>query len=61
MAKKDKEFVKEITLQSQDYSSGIWMWYKSSINGLCPVKGCMVIRPYGYTLGEYETEAGCQD
>ena len=53
MAKKDKEFVKEITPQSQDYSQ----WYldvvqKAQLMDYAPVKGCMVIRPYGYTLWE---------
>ena len=53
MAKKDKEFVKEITPQSEDYSQ----WYldvilKAQMMDYSPVKGCMVIRPYGYTLWE---------
>jgi prolyl-tRNA synthetase len=53
MSKKDKEFVKEITPQSQDYSQ----WYldvilKAQMMDYSPVKGCMVIRPYGYTLWE---------
>jgi len=53
MAKQDKEFVKEITPQSEDYSQ----WYldvilKAQLMDYAPVKGCMVIRPYGYTLWE---------
>ncbi|NLM52942.1 MAG: proline--tRNA ligase [Firmicutes bacterium] len=53
MAKQEKEFVKEITPQSEDYSQ----WYldvilKAQLMDYAPVKGCMVIRPYGYTLWE---------
>lgn len=53
MSKQDKEFVKEITPQSQDYSQ----WYldvilKAQLMDYSPVKGCMVIRPYGYALWE---------
>ncbi len=53
MAKQDKEFVKEITPQAQDYSQ----WYldvilKAQMMDYSPVKGCMVIRPYGFTLWE---------
>lgn len=53
MSKQDKEFVKEITPQSQDYSQ----WYldvilKAQMMDYSPVKGCMVIRPYGYALWE---------
>ncbi|HZK25476.1 MAG TPA: proline--tRNA ligase [Oscillospiraceae bacterium] len=53
MAKQDKEFVKEITPQNQDYSQ----WYldvilKAQMMDYAPVKGCMVIRPYGYNLWE---------
>ena len=53
MAKKDKEFVKEITPRAEDYSQ----WYldvvlKAQMMDYSPVKGCMVIRPYGYTLWE---------
>ncbi|NLZ39329.1 MAG: proline--tRNA ligase [Firmicutes bacterium] len=53
MGKQDKEFVKEITPRSQDYSQ----WYldvvlKAQMMDYAPVKGCMVIRPYGYALWE---------
>jgi len=53
MSKQDKEFVKEITPQSEDYSQ----WYldvilKAQMMDYSPVKGCMVIRPYGFTLWE---------
>ncbi len=45
--------VKEITPKSQDYSQ----WYldvvlKAELADYGPVKGCMVIRPYGYALWE---------
>ncbi|NLZ27523.1 MAG: proline--tRNA ligase [Firmicutes bacterium] len=48
-----KEFVKEITSQSKDYSQ----WYvdiilKAELMDYAPVKGCMVIRPYGYAIWE---------
>lgn len=47
------EFVKEITPKSQDYSQ----WYvdvirKAELMDYAPVKGCMVIRPYGYAIWE---------
>ncbi|EEG77358.1 proline--tRNA ligase [Dethiobacter alkaliphilus] len=53
MGKKDKEFVKEITPRAEDYSQ----WYldvilKAQMMDYSPVKGCMVIRPYGFTLWE---------
>lgn len=53
MAEKEKEFVKEITPRSEDYSQ----WYvdvilKTQMVDYSPVKGCMVIRPYGYALWE---------
>jgi prolyl-tRNA synthetase len=53
MSKQDKEFVREITPRSEDYSQ----WYldvilKAQMMDYSPVKGCMVIRPYGYTLWE---------
>ncbi|HHX74761.1 MAG TPA: proline--tRNA ligase [Firmicutes bacterium] len=53
MAKQEKEFVKEITPRSEDYSQ----WYldvvlKAELMDYSPVKGCMVIRPYGYALWE---------
>lgn len=53
MAQKEKEFVKEITPRLEDYSQ----WYidvilKTQMVDYSPVKGCMVIRPYGYALWE---------
>ena len=50
---KNKEFVKEITPRSVDYSQ----WYvdvilKAELMDYSPVKGCMVIRPYGYSIWE---------
>jgi prolyl-tRNA synthetase len=55
MAKKDKEdgFVTEITPQSEDFSR----WYtdvvrRAELADYSPVKGCMVIRPYGYAIWE---------
>jgi len=50
----DKErFVSEITPKSEDFSR----WYvdvirKTELADYSPVKGCMVIRPYGYALWE---------
>ncbi len=50
----DKEqFVSEITPKSEDFSR----WYidvvrKAELADYSPVKGCMVIRPYGYALWE---------
>lgn len=51
--KGEKEFVKEITPRSEDYSQ----WYidvilKAELMDYAPIKGCMVIRPYGYTIWE---------
>ncbi|HPU01843.1 MAG: proline--tRNA ligase [Firmicutes bacterium] len=51
--KAEKEFVKEITPQSVDYSQ----WYidvvlKTELMDYAPVKGCMAIRPYGYAIWE---------
>ncbi len=53
MAKNDKDFVKEVTSREEDYSQ----WYvdvilKTEMVDYAPVKGCMVIRPYGFTLWE---------
>jgi prolyl-tRNA synthetase len=53
MAKKEQDFVKEITPKSEDYSQ----WYldvilKTKMVDYSTVKGCMVIRPYGYALWE---------
>src|ERR1700688_204466 len=55
MAKKpaDDSFVTEITPRSQDFSR----WYldvvrRAELADYTPVKGCMVIRPYGYAIWE---------
>lgn len=49
----DTNFVKSITKKSEDFSA----WYndvvlKSELADYAPVRGCMVIRPYGYALWE---------
>ena len=48
-----KEFVKEITDMEEDFAA----WYtdvvlKSELVDYSPIKGCMVIRPYGYNIWE---------
>ena len=55
MAKKDakQEFVKEITPRSEDFSK----WYtdvilRTDMVDYAPVRGCMVIKPYGYAIWE---------
>lgn len=53
MAKKNEEFVKEITKMEEDFPQ----WYtdvilKTELVDYSPVKGFMVIRPYGYALWE---------
>lgn len=53
-----KDFVKEITPQSEDFSR----WYldvvrKAELADYSPVKGCMVIRPYGYAIWELIQQA----
>lgn len=54
MAKKDeKKFVEHITPRSEDFSQ----WYtdvilQSELVDYAPVRGCMVIRPYGYAIWE---------
>src|SRR5437773_7690685 len=55
MAKKTQteSFVTEITPQSEDFSR----WYldvvrRAELADYSPVKGCMVIRPYGYAIWE---------
>ena len=54
MAKKDKqEFVAEITPRSEDFSQ----WYtdvilKTDLVDYAPVRGCMVMKPYGYAIWE---------
>jgi len=49
----DADFVTEITPKSEDFSR----WYidvvrRAELADYTPVKGCMVIRPYGYALWE---------
>jgi prolyl-tRNA synthetase len=60
MAKQDKPdaFVTEITPRSQDFSR----WYldvvrRAELADYSPVKGCMVIRPYGYAMWELLQQA----
>ncbi|MFI5244643.1 MAG: proline--tRNA ligase [Gemmatimonadales bacterium] len=60
MAKTDKPdaFVTEITPRSQDFSR----WYldvvrRAELADYSPVKGCMVIRPYGYAIWELIQQA----
>src|SRR5881398_4015672 len=59
MAKKEAEsFVTEITPRSQDFSR----WYldvvrRTEMADYSPVKGCMVIRPYGYAIWELMQQA----
>jgi prolyl-tRNA synthetase len=60
MAKHDKadSFVTEITPRSQDFSR----WYldvvrRAELADYSPVKGCMVIRPYGYAMWELLQQA----
>jgi prolyl-tRNA synthetase len=60
MAKQDKTeaFVTEITPQSEDFSR----WYldvvrRAELADYSPVKGCMVIRPYGYAIWELIQQA----
>src|SRR5947199_8085165 len=59
MAKPEKEtFVTEITPRSQDFSR----WYldvvrRAELADYSPVKGCMVIRPYGYAMWEQIQQA----
>src|SRR5437763_2065665 len=59
MPKKEAEsFVTEITPRSQDFSR----WYldvvrRTEMADYSPVKGCMVIRPYGYAIWELLQQA----
>src|SRR5215510_11865326 len=59
MPKPEKEsFVTEITTRSQDFSR----WYldvvrRAELADYSPVKGCMVIRPYGYAIWELLQQA----
>ncbi|MCR2042991.1 proline--tRNA ligase [Anaerosalibacter massiliensis] len=51
--KKQKKFVKEITSKEEDFSQ----WYtdvilKTDMVDYAPVRGCMVIKPYGYGVWE---------
>jgi prolyl-tRNA synthetase len=53
MADNKEVLVKEITPQSEDFSA----WYidvvrRAELADYSPVKGCMVIRPYGYAMWE---------
>ena len=49
----EKKFVEELTSQKEDFSK----WYtevvlKADLVDYSPVKGCMVIKPYGYAIWE---------
>lgn len=49
----EKEFVKELTKMEEDFSK----WYtdiviKADLVDYSPVRGCMVIKPYGYAIWE---------
>ena len=51
MAQKDKKFVEEITAMDEDFAK----WYtdivkKADLIDYSSVKGCMIIRPYGYAV-----------
>nr|PZN08623.1 MAG: proline--tRNA ligase [Caldicoprobacter oshimai] len=53
MEKKQQEFVTHITPKEEDFSQ----WYtdvilKADLVDYAPVKGCMVIKPYGYAIWE---------
>lgn len=53
MAKKKEEFVQEITGRDVDFAQ----WYtdvvlKTNLVDYSPVRGCMVIKPYGYAIWE---------
>ncbi len=50
---KDESYVKEIPSKKENFSE----WYtavvlKAELADYAPVRGCMVIRPYGYALWE---------
>jgi prolyl-tRNA synthetase len=58
MAKNTQAFVTEITPRSEDFSR----WYldvvrRAELADYSPVKGCMVIRPYGYAIWELIQQA----
>src|ERR1700752_4652023 len=63
MANKEKEgFVTEITPRSKDFCQ----WYldvvlRAELADYSPVKGCMVIRPYGYAIWEHIQQAFDQE
>ena len=49
----NKEFVKDITKMDEDFAK----WYtdivlKAELIDYAPVKGCMVMKPYGYAIWE---------
>ena len=51
--KKEQEFVQHITSRSEDFSQ----WYtdvilQSGLVDYAPVRGCMVMKPYGYAIWE---------
>lgn len=53
MAKKNEEFVQQITCRDVDFPQ----WYtdvvlKADLVDYSPVRGCMVIKPYGYAIWE---------
>lgn len=53
MARQEEDFVKEITDKDEDFSK----WYvdvvrKADLADYSSIKGCMVIKPYGYELWE---------
>jgi prolyl-tRNA synthetase len=53
MSKTPETFVTELTRQSEDFSA----WYvdvvrRAELADYSPVRGCMVIRPYGYAIWE---------
>ena len=52
-ANKKAGFVKDLTRREEDYSQ----WYidlvrKTGLADYTPIKGCMVIKPYGFALWE---------
>jgi len=58
LSSQEREFVKEITPKSEDFAQ----WYvdvirKADLIDYAPVKGCMVIKPYGYGIWERIQEA----
>ena len=53
MAKNQNEFVEQITSRDVDFAQ----WYtdvilKTDMVDYSPVRGCMVIKPYGYAIWE---------